>query len=113
MGQRVPIRVTLKNSLPFPLSIPTTSPIVWNWFVNEYPEAAMVDIRTVTEDSGTISFDRGERKAFTKYWHQMFRTSATEWEPAGPGDYTLAAGIAVTNPQASGLWAETEISIVE
>lgn len=113
IGDDIPLRITLKNSLPIPVSISTTSPIVWNWYVNEHPAAEKWSPRSTTDGDGRIEFDRGERKQFNKRWSQLFRISPTEWKPATPGTYTIAAGISVSDPKSTGLWDEIVITIVE
>ena len=106
----IPIIVEMRNSLPFPVSIPTTSPVVWSWAVDGITEASHVS-ESPNEDSGQFEFDRGERKQFRRTWTQMFQVSETEWEPAECGEYCLSTQITVPDPKERGLYDETTIQI--
>jgi hypothetical protein len=107
--QPVGFRVTLRNRLPFPVSIPTTSPVHWTWAVDGVDEASHVVERPT--DGGLLQFRRSERKTFHRSWYQRFRESADEWSPAAPGEYTLSARLVVDSPEAAGLLAETTVRI--
>ena len=111
-GTAVPFRVTLRNAMPFPITLRTNSPLPWTWAVDGVREASHVSLCDPPEESGAFRFDRGERKQFTKRWPQMFRTSESEWEPVGPGEYTISAGLNVENPTEKGLYGETTVRIV-
>lgn len=112
VGAGVPFRVTMKNAMPFPITISTRSPVLWTWDVDGVVEASHVPLRDPPDESGEIRFDRGERKRFTKRWQQMFRVSDSEWEPAGPGEYTIGAGINVDGSDEKGLRAATTVRVV-
>ncbi|ELZ59961.1 MULTISPECIES: hypothetical protein [Halorubrum] len=112
VGEPVPFRVTLRNRLPVPISVPTVSPLLWEWTVDGNVEAAEVPIRDPPDEEGTLSFDRGERKEFRKRWDQLFRVSDSEWEPAGVGSYTIGAAINATDAEERGLTDETTVRIV-
>lgn len=111
-GSPIPFTVTLKNSFPFQVRITTSSPILWNWYVNGHEEASMVPVRTAPQEAGTLTFERGERKTFQKRWNGRFRTASREWTKAEHGEYTIAVGINVEEPKSVGLWAETSVRIV-
>lgn len=110
-GSNVPFVVTMKNSMPFPITIRTDSPLLWTWSVDGLPEASRVPVRDPPERPGALHFDRGERVRFRKRWSQMFRVSESEWEPAEPGEYTIGAAINVANPKLAGLCDETTVRI--
>lgn len=109
-GQPIPFTVTMHNRFPFPVSIPTRSPLLWYWSVDGHREASQV-FEESSGDAGTISFDRGERKEITQRWDQHIRISDTEWEPCKPGTYTLRAVVNVAKPDSVGLCAETTVTI--
>ncbi len=111
-GVGIPFRVTMRNAMPFPLTISTRSPVLWTWNVDGVTEASHVSLRDPPEERGTFRFGRGERKRFHKRWDGMFRVSATEWEPAEPGTYTIGAGLNLEGALEHGLYAETTIRIV-
>ena len=112
VGEPVPFRVTFRNRLPVPISIPTVSPLLWVWMVDGNVEAAEVPIRDPPDEEGTLSFDRGERKEFQRRWDQLFRVSDSEWEPAGVGSYTIGAAINAADAEERGLTDETTVRIV-
>lgn len=113
LGEPVPFRVTMANSMPFPITFRTVSPILWTWHVDGLDEASRVPLRDPPNKTGEFRFDRGERKRFRKRWPQTFRTSKTEWEPVEPGEYTIGAGINVANSSKRGLSTETTVRIVQ
>lgn len=94
-GDSVPFQVTMKNSMPFPVVVATESAIEWTWNVDGHRDASHVPLHDPPDEAGAIRFDRGERKRFRKRWDQMFRVSASEWERATAGEYTIGAGINV------------------
>jgi len=110
-GTPVPFTVTMKNSLPVPVTIHTNSPVLWMWDISGVSEASHVSLRTPPEESGAFVFDRGERKQFHKQWDQLFRVSEREWEPADPGTYTIGAGLNVSDADQKGLYGETTVQI--
>lgn len=110
-GTAVPFRVTMKNALPFPIVISTTSPLPWTWTVDGFPEGSHVPLHDPPDESGAFVFDRGERKRFTKRWFQTFRVSDAEWESAEPGAYTIGAALNVEEPRQKGLYADTTVRI--
>jgi hypothetical protein len=89
----IPFRFVVKNHLPMPVSLNTASPILWNWSVDGHNRATQVTIREIPEEQSKFKLDRGETIRFQKTWDQMFRIDEREWEPAGPGEHTLRAGI--------------------
>ncbi len=102
-GRPVPFAVTMKNAMPFPISIPTTSLERWTWSVDGHRSASHVPKSAPPEGSTVLTFDRGERKRYHKVWNGMFRTSQRDWSPAEPGEYTIAACINVADPDRHGL----------
>ncbi|ELZ48279.1 hypothetical protein C464_07375 [Halorubrum coriense DSM 10284] len=111
-GEPIPFRVTLRNRLPVPISIPTRSPLLWRWTVDGNVEAAEVSVRDPPDEEGQLSFDRGERKEFRKRWDQLFRVSESEWEPAAAGTHTIGVAINATDAEERGLTDETTVRIV-
>jgi hypothetical protein len=110
VGETIPIRVTMRNALPIPVTLSTESPLLWTWHVDDVPEASHVE-RDMADERGAFTFDRGERKVFTRNWHQSFRVSEDEWEPAGPGEYTIGAALNVPDAAGKGVAAETTVRI--
>lgn len=110
-GTKIPFRVEIKNTLPVPVTLKTTSTIPWYWAIDGKPEAIKMDQDRATGES-TFVFDRGERKKFTKYWDQMFQIAEREWEEASAGTYTISAAINVDDPEGDGLYDETKVTIL-
>ncbi|MXV60794.1 hypothetical protein GS429_01645 [Natronorubrum sp. JWXQ-INN-674] len=108
----IPFQVTMKNTLPVPVTVPTNSPVLWTWDVDGTTNASRVPLHDPPEESGAFVFDRGERKQFTKGWQQLFRVSESEWEPAEPGEYTIGAEVNVDNADKKGLRGTTTVRIV-
>lgn len=108
-GADIPIVVTMHNSLPVPITVPTDSLRPWTWYVDGIPEASHID--SVPDEPAAISFDRGEQKRFRRRWDRLFRVSGNRWEPAPPGEYTIGAGLSVANANEHGLYAETTVSL--
>lgn len=111
-GETVPFVVVMDNSLPAPVTIQTTSPVLWSWAIDGYEEASQVPLANPPEESDKLRLDRGETLRFRREWSQMFRVSDREWEPADPGEYTLRAEINVDAGNDVELADETTIEIV-
>jgi hypothetical protein len=111
VGAAVPFRVTMKNAMPFPITIATESPILWTWAVDGLTDASHVPLHDPPDERGGFRFDRGERKRFGKRWEQRFRVDDDEWEAAEPGTYTISAALNVDDPAAKGLYDETTVTI--
>lgn len=111
VGSRIPFRVTMKNELPIPIAVPTLSPVLWTWHVDGHTEASHVPLRDPPDETGRFGFQRGERKQFSGRWTSMFRVSDSEWEPAGPGEYTIGAGINVDDQTESSVYDETAVRL--
>ena len=109
----VPFRVTMKNSLPVPVTIATRSPVLWTWHVDGIEEAAHVPLQEPPDETGGLHFSRGETKQFTRRWRQSFKVSESEWEPADPGEYTLGAAVNVADADEKGLTAETTVRLLD
>ncbi|SDJ95970.1 hypothetical protein [Natronorubrum texcoconense] len=107
----IPFRVTMRNSMPFPITIPTRSPLLWTWDVDGVTDASHVPLHDPPDEPDSLVFDRGERKQFTKQWQQLFRVSDSEWEPAEPGEYTIGAELNVENAVEKGLRGETTVRL--
>ncbi|ADJ15787.1 hypothetical protein [Halalkalicoccus jeotgali] len=112
-GEAVPFRVTMRNTMPFPITLRTRSPRVWTWSVDGARDATRVSVRDPPAESGEFRFARGERKRFEKRWEQAFRVSKTEWERADPGEVTIGAGLNVEHATAKGLYDEVTVRLTE
>ncbi len=112
VGGSIPFTVTIRNRVPIPVSIPTASPLLWEWSVDGHVEGSEVPLRDPPDEAGSFAFDRGERKRFRKRWNQMFRVSDSEWTPAEPGTYTIGAAINTADADRKGLSGETTVRIV-
>ncbi|KYH25896.1 hypothetical protein HAPAU_25740 [Halalkalicoccus paucihalophilus] len=110
--ESIPFRVTMTNSIPFPITFRTRSPLLWTWYVDGVAEASRVSLRDPPDEPGEFRFARGERKRFVKRWEQAFRVSKREWESAGTGEFTIGAGLNVENASEKGLTDETTVRIV-
>jgi len=106
---RIPISIQMHNRMPVPVTVKTRSPVRWLWAVDgqrQTPRAP--DDKTET---AVFTFDRGERKRFSRRWSQTFQVSESEWEPVTPGEYTISAALNVADPEQSGLYAQTAVTI--
>jgi len=109
-GEAIPVRVTLRNRFPIPVSVRTRTPRLWTWTVDGVTEGSRLP-DTVPEEERVFTFDRGERKQFDRRWSQSFKVSEREWEPADPGEYTIGAHVDVDDPAGKGLAAKTTVHI--
>ncbi len=112
-GVPIPFSVHFKNSMPFSVSIPTKSPLLWTWNIDGIIEASHVSVRDPPDETDRFGFNRGERKTFTRRWSQSFRLTDSTWEPAATGRYTIGVGINVDDPVSAGLYDEVTIEIVD
>ncbi len=111
-GVRIPFTITMKNSMPFPVSIVTDSRLVWTWDVDGRQEAADVSLHDPEdEETSGITFARGERKVIKRHWDQMFQVDEREWERAPPGEHEIGAGLNVAGAEESGLYDRGPIRI--
>ncbi|WP_247729440.1 hypothetical protein [Halovivax limisalsi] len=113
VGERLPFAVTLRNSMPFPVTIPTVSPVLWTWRVDGHEGAARYDRAERTDEPRAFTLGRGERKRFVRGWDGRFQVSESEWEPAPVGTYELGVAVNVESPARRGLTDETTIEIRE
>ncbi|WP_418282144.1 hypothetical protein [Halorubrum sp. DTA98] len=110
VGSAIPFRVELRNALPIPVTVTTRSPILWTWDVDGHREASRVP-GGLPDGTGSFTFDRGERKLFDRSWHGSFQVSASEWERATPGEYTIGAGLAVDAAADRGVYDQTTVRL--
>jgi len=110
-GETIPFRVTMDNTLPVPVSVRTSSPLLWTWSIDGHQEAAHVSVSDPPAEPDKLRLDRGETIRFTKEWSQMFRVTEREWEPAEPGEHTLRAEINLDTDRVE-IADETTIEIV-
>lgn len=109
-GDAVPITVRMHNPLPVPVSVTTRSPLLWTWHVDGLQAASHVPAEP-PEEARTFTFDRGERKRFSRTWRGLFQVSEAEWEEATPGEYTIGAAINVDDAAGRGLADETTVRL--
>lgn len=112
VGERIPFQVTMKNALPIPVTLATRSALLWSWNVDGFQEAIQIDTRDPPQEERGFEFDRGERKRFRKSWDGMFQITDDEWERAGPGEYTIGAGVNVDDAADKGLYSETTVKLL-
>lgn len=112
-GDAVPFEVRLRNRLPIPITLPVESPVPWTWSVDGVRSAERAGGRSLPSERRGYQFDRGESKAFTRRWSGSFRIGAREWERAEPGEHTIRIALAVADPEANGLVAETTVHVGE
>lgn len=113
VGERLPFAVTLGNSMPFPVTIPTVSAPLWTWRIDGHECARTFDRSERTDEARAFTLARGERKRFVRGWDGRFRVSESEWEPAPGGTYELGVAVNVESPARWGLTDETTIEIRE
>lgn len=111
-GEDVPFQVSMTNALPVPIAVTTRSPLLWTWTVDGQTEASRRSRYDPPDEPGRFQFGRSERKRFRKRWHQNFRVSDSEWEPAEPGEYTIGAGLNVPDAAENGLYDETAVRVL-
>lgn len=112
VGADVPFVVTMRNVMPFPVTLPTQSPMLWLWDVDGVTEASHVDLRNPPDEERGFVFERGEEKVFRKRWPTTFRISKSAWEPASPGEYRIGARLNVEDAEAKGLYSQTTVRLV-
>ncbi|MDZ5810758.1 hypothetical protein U4E84_05270 [Halorubrum sp. AD140] len=106
--ETVLIRVTFHNRLPFPVAVPTKTPVPWHWSVDGRV-AAMDAPPDEPDESSLFRFERNERKIFTRRWDQLYRVDERHWEPAGAGEHDLSVAINTPMADETHLRAETTI----
>ncbi len=111
VGEPIPFTVTMRNSLPVPVTLSTASPLLWTWRVDDVTEASHVARYDPPDETGAFNFQRGERKQFRKVWHQLFQVSDSDWEEADLGKHTISVHINVPDAEEKGLTAETTVQI--
>lgn len=110
-GTEIPFVVTLKNSLPMPVTVKTPSPLLWTWAVDGHESASYVQLQRPPEKPSKLRLDRGERKQIRRSWSGMFRVSRREWEPAESGEHTIRAAVNIDDPDSANLADETTVYI--
>lgn len=111
VGQPVPFRVSLHNSLPIPVTVRTSSPVLWTWSVDGLEEGSHVPVNDPPAEANKLRLDRGETLRFDREWSGLFRVSSREWEPPAPGEYTLEVWINAEGDRA-GLTDDTTVELV-
>lgn len=112
VGAGVPFEVTMKNSMPFPVTLRTRSPVLWTWAVDGAREASRVQVRTPPDDAKGFRFERGERKRIRKRWDGTFRTAPDEWRQADPGEHTISVAMNTDDAEDYGLTDEVTVRLL-
>lgn len=110
-GEDVHFRVQLENRIPFPVLLPTASPVMWRWAIDGRRKASEVPDPEPSGEKRLLRFRRSETKSFTRRWPQQFQVAEDRWEAVEPGEYTLSVWINVPDAEARSLYAETPIEI--
>lgn len=106
----VRFRVTLRNRIPFPVSLRTTTPLLWTWAIDGVDQASKLS-EAPPDEAGLLRFGRSERKTFERRWPQRIRDRQGRWTPVGPGEYELSARINVDGATSRGLAARTTFAV--
>lgn len=98
-GEPIHVSVEFRNRLPVPIEVETPGLRLWGWTVDGELEASD-EPRYAVERGGTMSFRSRERKRVSRRWDGSFKRSGepTRWERAAPGEYEVAAFLAVEPP---------------
>lgn len=107
-GDPVLLRATFHNRLPFPVVVPTSTPVPWHWAVDGRVGASDV-LPDEPEDASLFRFERNERKVFTRRWDQLFQVDERRWEPARAGEHEISVSINTPIDDGTQLTAETTI----
>jgi hypothetical protein len=110
-GEQIPFAVTFRNRLPVPVTVPTGSPAVWQWRVDDHLDASRLEENNRSDGSGKLRLKRGENRQVRRRWSQRFRVGGREWVDAETGEHTISAAVTVADPAGSGLRDETTIQI--
>ena len=98
----VEITVRLRNRLPVPVELETTTRRQWGWRVDGVLEA-IDERRYVRSEPGAVAFRAGETTIATVTWNGRFRrengTGLDRSVPADRGDHTVSAFLAVADPE--------------
>jgi hypothetical protein len=109
-GDVIPIRISIKNALPFPISVTAGSSLLWTWAVDGVESASHTD-RVGGDEPRLFTFNRSETKQFHRRWHQMFQLTESQWEPAEVGEHTITAALNVPAPADRGVRDATTVQI--
>ncbi|WP_281195190.1 hypothetical protein [Halorubrum sp. F4] len=101
-GEPVEITVRLRNRLPVPVELETTTRRQWGWRVDDVLEASD-ERRYVRSEPGAVGFRAGETKVATTTWNGHFRreneTGLDRSVPADRGEHVVSAFLAVADPE--------------
>lgn len=107
--------VRVSNRLPAPISIELPTARLWGWTIDDVADA---DDRGFSPPEGprTVTFGIRERRQFDWTWDGTLRRrwedGSTEWVPV-PGVHTVTAYVAAADWERFGLYAETDVTVVE
>ena len=95
----VAITVAIRNRLPVPIEVPTTTRRLWGWAVDGVTEATD-ERRYVRDEESALSFRAGETKRATATWNGRFRRTGDDGGldrsvRAERGDHTISAFVPV------------------
>lgn len=96
VGEPVEMTIEFANRLPLPVSVETPRRRLWGWSVDGELDASD-ERRHVSDTAGVVSFRGGEHKTITHRWNGLFKRTGdpTHWVEPSPGEYELAAFIAL------------------
>lgn len=112
VGEQVPFVVTIKNTMAYPIKIPTETAVIWEWAVDGKPSAAEVPTRDPPEERRWLRLDRYERKRFHRTWNGLIQVSETEWEEPSTGTHTISASINLDDADEQALYDEVEFELL-
>ncbi|XVH32418.1 hypothetical protein ACNS7O_04325 [Haloferacaceae archaeon DSL9] len=92
----IEITIRIRNRLPLPIVVETTTQQTWLWAVDGLP-AASDEVVYRSETPGGLELRGGETKAISRTWDGRFKRvgDRTRWEAAEPGDHSISARVAV------------------
>ncbi|PSP76095.1 hypothetical protein BRC81_13945 [Halobacteriales archaeon QS_1_68_20] len=99
VGDPVEITVGFHNRLPVPVSVTTPTKRLWGWSVDGMVGASD-ERRYMSDTPAVIDFRGGERKRVVHRWNGRFKRTdgRTRWVDPSPGEYELAAFLALDGP---------------
>lgn len=96
VGEPVEMTIEFRNRLPVPVAVETPRRRLWGWTVDGELDASD-ERRHMSDTPGVVDFRGGERKTITHRWNGLFKRTGdlTRWVEPNPGEYELAAFIAL------------------
>jgi len=101
-GDPVGITVRIRNRLPLPIEVVTTTRQRWGWRVDDVLEATD-EQRYLRDEPTAVAFRAGETKTVTVTWNGYFRRKGPDGldrsVPADQGEHTISAFLPITDPR--------------